>query len=387
MAKIRFGVIGLGNMGVPHAQWIMEAKSKDFTLGAVCDLVAEKAAKVGAEHHVPHFTDATKMIQSGAIDAVIIAVPHYWHPIYAIQAARAGLHVLSEKPLAVTAGPARAMVAECKKRKVAFGAMLQTRTRGVYIKMKQMVDSGQLGEVFRVQMICSSWYRTQAYYDSGAWRGTWDGEGGGILLNQAPHSLDLFQWIGGMPRRVIATVGTRWHKIEVENTANAICEYDGDKTGYLYATTAEMPGMDQLMVCGDKGTLIAQDGKLRFGKLTMSVHKHLFACTKGFAKVDCNWQDVTWKKELGGKHIEVIKAFAAHLLRGTPMIATGAEAINELELSNAIYVAGFKDKPVTLPVDAAEIDRLIAKLEKDRSTGKGQGLRARCEKELKKLLR
>jgi predicted dehydrogenase len=374
-------------MGSAHSRWIKEDDNRDFCLGAVCDVVPAPARKIGQEMGVEHFTDAQAMYDSGLIDAVLIAVPHYAHPVLAIRAARAGLHVLCEKPLAVTVGPARAMIAQCRKNKVAFGAMLQQRTKGVYMKMKEMVDAGKLGEVFRVQMTCSAWYRTQAYYESGAWRGTWDGEGGGVLINQAPHSLDLFQWIGGMPRRVIATVGTRWHKIEVENTANAICEYGGGKTGYIYATTAEMPGLDQLMVCGEKGTLIAQDGKLRFGKLRTPIRKHMFSCKESFAKIGCDWQEVAWKKELGGKHIAVIRAFAAHVLRGSPMIATGAEAVNELELSNAIYLAGFKEQAVELPVNARQIDSLIARLEKERSSGKGQNLRARCAKELKKLLR
>ena len=386
MSKIRFGIIGLGNMGVPHARWIVEDKNKDFSLGAVCDLVADKAQKVGQEHGVPWFTDAQKMMDSGAIDAVLIAVPHYDHAPLAIRAARAKLHVLCEKPVAVTVGPARAMVAECRKHKVAFGVMLQQRTRNIMIAMKKMIDSGKLGEVFRVQMICSSWYRTQSYYQSGAWRGTWDGEGGGILLNQAPHSLDLFQWLGGMPRRIIATVGTRWHKIEVENTANAICEYEGGKTGYIYATTAEAPGVEQYTICGDKGTLIAENSKLRFAKLKMPISKHLMTSKDGFKRPEFEWQDVP-VAEGGGQHIIVTRAFAAHILRGKPLVATGESAINELELSNAIYMAGFKNKAVELPVDAKEIEQLIAKLEKERSTGKGQGLRGKAEKEMKKLVK
>ncbi|MFB3892939.1 MAG: Gfo/Idh/MocA family protein [Phycisphaerae bacterium] len=385
MSAVRFGVVGMG-MGLGHARGIVADKNGDFCLTAVCDIVEEKARKCGDELKVPCFTDAQAMYDSGRIDAVIIAVPHYWHAPLAIRAARKGLHVISEKPLAVTVGAARAMIAECKKQKVVFGAMLQQRTRGVMMKARELVQSGALGEVFRVQMICSSWYRTQAYYESGAWRGTWDGEGGGILLNQAPHSLDLFQWLGGMPKRVIAAVGTRWHKIEVENTANAICDYGGGKVGYIYATTAEMPGMEQFMLCGDKATMIIDGGKLRLGTLKQPITEHLATSEEGFGQVDCDWRDVAIENDPGGKHINVIRAFAAHVLRGEPLVATGEEAINELELSNAIYIAGFKNKTAEIPVDAAEIDRLIAKLEKERSTGKGQGLRAKAAKEMRKLL-
>lgn len=370
MPKLRFGVVGLG-MGSGHSRRIVADKNRAFCLGAVCDAVAEKAERLGDELKVPHFTDTEAMYDSGLIDAVIVATPHYFHPALTLAAARRGLHVLCEKPLAVTVGPARRMIAECRKRKVALGAMLQQRTRGIMMKMKQMVASGRIGEVFRVSMICSSWYRTQYYYDSGGWRGTWNGEGGGVLLNQAPHSLDLFQWIGGMPTNVLSVLNTRLHKIEVENTANVICRYGRDKVGYIYATTAESPGAEQLTVCGDKGTLVAEGGKLRLAKLKMPISRHIKTAKSGFAELSFEWKDVTWKREPGGVHINVIRAFAAHVLRGKPMIATGAEAINELELSNAIYLSGFnKSRPVDVPVSAAAMDRLMARLIREQSRKK-----------------
>ena len=387
---VRFGVIGLGNMGSGHARWCAKDGGEDFVLGAVCDVVADKALRFGEELKVPSVTSATEMMDAGLIDAVIVATPHYWHAPLAIHAARRGLHVLCEKPLESRVGHARAMIAECKKHKVAFGVVLHQRTRTVMRKMKQLVDSGAIGEVFRVEMICSNWFRTQAYYDSGAWRGTWDGEGGGVLINQAPHSLDLFQWIGGMPKRVLGLLGTRAHHIEVEDTANFLCEHDGGKVGYLYATTAEEPGKEQFTLCGDKGTLVFEDGKLRLGKLKQPVRRHIMGAKKAWpepGEQTCTWSDVKLPKNPGGTHLIIIKAFAAHVLRGEPMVVTGAEAINELELSNAMYIAGFKNKSVTLPVDAAEMDRLILALEKQRSTGKGEGLRKAADKEYARLMR
>jgi len=390
MKKVRFGVIGLGNMGSMHARWCAKDGGRNVTLGAVCDIVADKAGRFGDELNVPHFTDAAQMIESGLIDAVIVATPHYWHGPQAIRAARAGLHVLCEKPLASRVGHARAMIAECKKRKVALGVVLHHRTRAIMRKMKQLVDGGAIGEVFRVEMICSSWFRTQAYYDSGAWRGTWDGEGGGVLINQAPHHLDLFQWIGGMPKRIMGLLSTRAHRIEVEDTANFLCDYGRGKVGYLYTTTAEEPGKEELTVCGDKGTIVCAGGKLRLGKLKTPVSKHIMASKKSFAggaEQAITWKDVPLGKDPGGRHLMVIKAFAKHVLTGTPMYCTGAEAINELELSNAMYLAGFKAKTVDLPVDAAEIERLIAKLERERSTGKGEGLRKAADRDFRKLMR
>ena len=388
MKKVRFGVIGLGNMGSMHSRWCARDGGREVALGAVCDIVPEKAEQFGRELNAPHFTDATAMMDSGLIDAVIIATPHYWHGPQAIGAARRKLHVLCEKPVASRIGHARRMVAECKKHKVAFGVVLHHRTRSIMRKMKQLVDGGTIGEVFRVELICSSWFRTQAYYDSGAWRGTWDGEGGGVLINQAPHHLDLFQWIGGMPKCVMGWVHTRAHRIEVEDTANFLCDYGGGKVGYLYSSTAEEPGLEQFTVSGDKGTLICKGGQIMHGKLKQPVSAHIMGSKKSFAggaEQKVAWKEVKLPKTKGGKHLMVIKAFAAHVLRGAEMYCTGVEALNELELSNAMYIAGFKNKTVELPVDDGEIERLIAKLERERSTGRGGGLRKLADREYRKL--
>ena len=385
MKKVRFGIIGCGGIGSNHARQFLAAKPRSYCISAVADEVESAAVALAEKLAVPYFTSGYELIDSGLVDAVLIATPHYFHPPLAIYAARAGIHVLTEKPLAVTVGAARAMVAQCRKAGVAFGVMFQQRNRPEYRKMKRMIESGAIGEVFRAQMICSAWYRTQFYYDGGAWRGTWDGEGGGVLINQGPHSLDLFQWMAGMPKRVIATVGTRVHDLEVENTANAILEYDGGGTGYIYATTAEAPGMNQLTICGDKGTLVAQRGRLRFAKLATPISKHIPAAKIRMGSPEVEWKDVPLAKS-GGKHIEVTRAFANHILRGSPMTAEGAEGVNGLELSNAIYLSGFKHKAVELPVDAAEMERLISKLVRTRSAGRGGDLRKKGAAQLKKLL-
>lgn len=386
MKLIRFGVIGLGNIGVLHVAGLARKDNKYSCLGAVCDVVADKAANLGRQNGVPHFTDAQAMYDSGAIDAVIVAMPHYFHPVLTIRAARAGLHVMCEKPLAVTIGAARAMVAECKKHKVAMGAMLLYRCLNLYKKMKQMVEAGMVGEVYRLSMTCSFWYRTQSYYNSADWRGTWDGEGGGVLLNQAPHSLDLFQWIGGMPRRVIATVGTRWHKIEVENHANVICEYGSGKSGYIYASSADSPGSDQFAVYGDKGVLIGENGKLRFGKIAQPLRKHIVSCKDGFTAPASTWQDVPLQAETPDRHVLVNEAFARHILKGTPMIASGAEGLNQLEISNAAYLSGHEGRPVDLPVDAKQMENLLSRLERKHSSGRGGGMRAQAAKEFRALM-
>ena len=390
LTKVRFGIVGLGVIGRIHAAGIVASRSREFRLGSVADTAADVAERAGRELNVPSFTDPQAMFDSGLIDAVIVATPHYLHPPLTIRAARSGLHVLCEKPLAVTVGPARAMIAECRKRNVVLAAMLQMRTRGIMRRMKQMVEAGRIGRIHRVSMICTNWYRTQAYYDSGSWRGTWDGEGGGILLNQAPHSLDLFQWIGGMPGSVVATAATRLHRIEVENTATIVCDYGQGKTGFFYASTAEAPGTEQLLVCGDKGTLVLEGGTLRLGKLARPISRHIFEYKEHMAdnilQPRCRWSEVPYPPG-GGQRMDVIRAFSRHLLAGTPMVAGGEESINELEISNAAYLSAFKGKRVDLPVNAAEMDRLIAKLASERSKGKGGNHRALAERELRRLLK
>jgi predicted dehydrogenase len=390
MNKVRFGVVGLGNMGVPHARHIVSEGGRRIVLTAVCDREPGKQ-KVAEELGVPFFTDAQEMYDSGLIDAVIIAVPHYWHAPLTIRAARKKIHVLCEKPMSSSVGHARLMVAECKKRKVVLGAMLQQRTRKIMQKIKQLVDAGRIGEVFRVQMICSNWFRTQHYYDSGAWRGTWDGEGGGVLINQAPHSLDLFQWIGlGLPKRITASVETRDHKIEVEDTANVICDYGDGRIGYIYATTAEEPGLEQFMLVGDKGTIISEGGTIKLGKLKMPVSKHIYTSKSGLSgrgEQTTTWTEVKYAKDPGKPHWQVIKAFANHLLDGKALVATGEEALAELEISNAAYIAGYKSKVVDMPVKEAEMESLLSRLVRERATGKGGNERGKALADLRKLMK
>ncbi len=389
--KLRFGVVGVCKMGLTHCQAIVRDHNKDFVLAAVADVSSQTAKTAGERFGVPSFGNPQALFDSGLVDAVIVATPHYWHPPLTIAAAQAGLHVISEKPLGVTIGAARAMVEECGRRKVALGTMFQLRASPYWLEVKRLVSGGLLGELHRVSMICSDWYRTQAYYDSGSWRGTWDGEGGGVLTNQAPHSLDLFQWIGGMPERVTAVLTTRIHKIEVENTAGALFEYGPDKIGSFFATTAESPGINQLVLCGEKGMLIAEEGKLRLAKLKTPLRRHLRACPEAMTAPGCEWRDLPAPRSADGErenlNIDVIRAFAAHVLRGVPQACSGAEALKQVELTNAIYLSGYENRRVELPVAAARVDRLLRRLEGQYGAGRGGNMRVKSQKALAALLR
>jgi len=389
MKKVRYGVIGIGNMGGPHCRMIVEARSREFCLTAACD-VKPKSRESIKDIDVPFFTDAQQMYDSGLIDAVIISVPHYWHAPLTFRAARKGIHVLCEKPLASSVGMARAMISECRKRKVKLGAMLQQRCWPSMIKARQMVRNGVIGDLFRAEMICSQWFRTQRYYDSGAWRGTWDGEGGGVLINQAPHSLDLFQWIGmGLPKTIVANVDTREHKIECEDTANVICDYGKGRIGYIYASTAEEPGATKLTVMGDKGTITVDRRRLSVGKLKIPISKHVYqskSAAAGGAEQKLTWSNVRVSQRRTS-HTDVMRAFARNILRGEPMVATGAESITELEISNAAYLSGYsKSKLVRVPVNAPEMERLLDKLIRTKSTGKGGHMRSAAANDMKRIL-
>jgi predicted dehydrogenase len=385
MSKLRFGIIGCGNMGNGHMRQIAEAKPRDLEVTACADLDPTLAQAMADKFGLTCYENGYELMDSGDVDAVLIATPHFFHPPLAIHAARRGLHVLCEKPLAVTVGPARLMVEECRKAKVALGVVFHQRTMPGVRAIRKVVESGKLGEIYRVRMICSNWWRSQLYYDSGHWRGTWAGEGGGILMNQGPHSLDQFLMFAGMPKRVIASLSTRMHKIEVENTANIILEYEGGKNAYIYATTAQGPGSHEWVIAGNNGALVADADGIRVGKLKAPLDEFTKKTPHGAGTPQATWREV---KQTGkfGKHLEVIKRFAAHVLHGKELIADAQDGLDEVELCNAMYLAGFKDRPVDLPVDARAMERMLGSLIREHDTGKSENYRALANKQLKKIV-
>lgn len=387
MAKLqplRIGVIGVGVMGGDHARKLKAGKARGAVLAAICDSDPLRLDAL-KELAVPAFDHHLALLDSGLCDAVIVATPHYWHPPQTIAAARRGIHVLCEKPIAVTIGPARQMVAECRRAGVVFGVMFMQRLRPWTRKMLQIVKSGQLGEIFRVSMIGSSWYRSQFYYSLGAWRGTWVGEGGGILMNQAPHSLDQYQEVAGLPKQVIAHVQTRTHSIEVENTANAILDYGDGKVGYFYATTAESPGKEELIVSGSKATLVAAGGQLRLARLKMPLDTHIHTSQQAFGHPGFDWREIAVAGQ-DPSHMGVVSQFVKAVRDGAPLVADGQDGINEVELCNAIYLAGFSGKPVSLPLDETAIEKLITRLARQRGKQTDLDLRTPATRELKALL-
>lgn len=359
MTPLKLGIVGVGGMGGIHARGLKDTAG--IELVAVCDLNADMAQKVGEETGATPYTDYSKFLRSG-LEAVLIATPHPFHAKAAIEAAKRGIHVLSEKPIAVTVREGDSMIAACREAGVLLGVNFQQRAEPVRKRMKEMVDAGVLGAIHRVEM-SAPWYRTQAYYDSGAWRGTWKGEGGGILMNQAPHSLDQFLWIGGAPKRVQALAFTRLHKIEVENTCTALCDYGDGKAGVFYASTAEIPAPERFELWGDRGALKLENGVLSHFKTGASLAEHLAGTPTMWATIPGEWQTIE-VTETVDVNVESVLAFARAVRANDPslMLATGEDGLASLELGNAFLMAGFSHREVELPLNRTAYTRILAKL-------------------------
>lgn len=352
MEKVKIGVIGAGNMGVTHIKNLKENKVTELELTAVSDSIPERRqwCRENLPETVRVFESGAELIESGCCQAVLIAVPHYQHPELAIKAFEQGLHVLCEKPAGVYAKQVREMNEAADKKDVVFAMMFNQRTNCVYRKMHEMVVNGELGEIRRVNWIVTDWYRTQSYYDSGSWRATWAGEGGGVLLNQCPHNLDLLQWICGMPSKVrsFCHIG-KWHDIEVEDDVTAYLEYENGATGVFITSTGDAPGTNRFEITGDLGKLVCEEEKLTFYKLKESLSQHCAGCKGGFDKPEYEISEVETDGQ-NEQHIGVMKAFAGAILRGTPLVADGREGIRGLELSNAIHLSSWLDTSVEVPV-------------------------------------
>ncbi len=361
MEKVKIGIIGIGNMGTSHAKTITEGKVSELELVAVAD--RQEGRRQWCKEHLPEtiqiFEEGSDLIASGLCDAVLVAVPHYQHPELSIEALQHNLHVLCEKPAGVYTKQVREMNEAAAKSDRVFAMMFNQRTNCVYRKMHEMVANGELGEIRRVNWIITDWYRTQSYYDSGSWRATWDGEGGGVLLNQCPHNLDLIQWICGMPAKVQAFCHEgKWHDIEVEDDVTAYLEYPNGATGVFITTTGDAPGTNRFEITGDLGKLVCENDKLTFYKLKQGITEHCATCKAGFDKPECETIEVETDGQ-NEQHAGVMKAFAGKILHGTPLVAGGEEGINGLMLSNAMHLSSWLGHAVTLPIDEDEFLRQL----------------------------
>ena len=364
MRKVGFAVIGVGVMGSSHVKFIHE--TDNCRLAAVCDIDPAAFFRIPAaiRKNLPCCRSAEELWKIKGVDAVLISVPHYAHPDLAIAAMDHGKHVIVEKPIAVHKAEALRLIEAGKKHpELVKAAMFCLRTIPAFRKIKQLIDQGELGRIRRVCWIITDWFRTQHYYDSGTWRATWSGEGGGVLLNQCPHQLDLMQWFFGMPEKVRASVKLgKYHDIEVEDEVNAYLEYADGKTANFIATTGEAPGTNRLEIAGDRGRLVWEDGKLEFRRNEIETGKYIRESGQTCLPPD-NWTcSIPVGKLDFSTHQKIIRNVASAILDGTELIAPMEEGINGLELGNAMLYSGLTGNEVTLPLDAGRYAVLLKKL-------------------------
>lgn len=346
---VRFGIIGMGNMGSSHAKNILAGKVPGLKLAGICDSNPEKLK--GYAEDLPTFASADALFDAGILDAVLIATPHYDHTTLGIKALEKGLHVLVEKPISVHKADCEKLIAAHTNEKQVFAAMFNQRTNPQYQKLRAMIQGGELGDLKRVQWTITDWFRSEFYYQSGGWRATWAGEGGGVLLNQCPHQLDLWQWLFGMPSKVRAflTLG-KFHDIEVEDDVTAYLEYDNGCTGVFITTTGEAPGTNRLEVAGDRGKVVIENGTFSFIRNEVPTSEHSRTVQAGFTRPE------VWNVEIpvaggGEQHVGIMKNFAKAVLNGEALIARAEEGIHSVELANAMILSGCTHETIELPMN------------------------------------
>ena len=370
MEKVRIGIIGVGNQGSYYSKLIREGKISNGVLTAVCDIKENKLEVAKSlNQNIATFTNYKDMLDSGLIDMVIVTTPHYAHPEIVMASLGKGVHALTDKPAGVYTKQVREMNEFAKTQKALFGMMFNQRTNCVYRKMREMISGGEIGEIQRVNWIITDWYRTDAYYTSGGWRATWAGEGGGVLINQCPHQLDLVSWVVGMQPKYVngfCQYG-KWHDIEVEDDVTAYFEYENGATGMFITTTGEAPGTNRFEVSGTGGRLICDGKTLTLIKNKVDSLEWSRTATEGFKKPEKEVIEV----ETDGKnpqHAGIINNFTAALLGKEEFFVKGVEGINGVELMNAIELSGWKGGVrVELPVDE---DEYLAELNKRRATSR-----------------
>lgn len=352
MKKIRIGIIGVGNMGSKHALNIAAGKVKDACLAAVCDINQERLDWASRElaGDVKLFSNTADFFADAEIDAVIVATPHYDHPPLAIAGFKNNLHVLIEKPAGVYTKAVQEMNQIAASTDRIFAIMYNQRTKPVYRKLKDLIDSGELGEIKRTNWIID-WYRPQSYYDHGDWRASWQGEGGGVLLNQDPHQLDIWQWTCGLPVKIRAFSNFgKYHDIEVEDEVTAYVEYENGATGVFVTSTGIAPETNRLEITGDRGKLVVEGDKLTFRRLRVPERQFNREYKGGFGQPEC------WEFELPlasnrPEHLQILNNWVATILGKDSLIAPGEEGIRGLMISNAMHLSSWTDDWVELPID------------------------------------
>lgn len=361
MEYVKIGIIGIGNMGYTHFSCISEKKINGLTVTAVCDIDKNKLKLVHSQNpSVALFENYVEMLEHSETDAIIIAVPHPLHSKIAISAFKAKKHVLVEKPVDITVSAAEKLNIAARQSGKQFGIMFNQRTNSLFQQARQIVQNGELGELKRSVWIITNWYRTQCYYDSGVWRATWSGEGGGVLLNQAPHNLDLWQWICGMPTAITAFCNTgKFHEIEVEDDATIYAEYANGATGVFITSTGDCPGTNRFEITGTRGKLLLENNKLKFWRLKQDERDICYNSESGFIVPETDFNEFSCDSETA--HAGILQNFTNSILFDEKLLAPGYDGINELTISNAAYLSEWTgNKKIFLPFDNEQFDKLLA---------------------------
>lgn len=361
MATVRLGIIGLGNIGKYHADYLLNGKVHRAELTAVADALAPLDS--WSARGLKTFTDGEALIRSGDVDAVLIATPHYQHTTLGIAALEAGRHVMVEKPISVHKADAeRLLAAHQRHPQPVFAAMFQLRTEPRYLKIRRLIQGGELGALVRVSWIITDWFRTEVYYASGGWRATWKGEGGGVLLNQCPHNLDILQWLCGMPARVrgFCQLG-RYHHIEVEDNVTAYLEWASGATGVFITSTGEAPGTNRFELCGTRGKVVLENNRLTFTRNETDMVEFSRDARTGFARPEVWNIDIPFDNA-PAQHATLTQNFVDAILDGAPLIAPATEGLNSVELANAALYSSLTNQTVELPLDGAAYERKLEAL-------------------------
>ena len=356
MDKIRLGIIGLGGMGQVHAKNLLAGKVARCELVAACDAVEDNLQKFP---QLRAFATPETLFAARCVDAVLIATPHFAHTSLGIAALQAGLHVLVEKPISVHRADAERLIAAHTNKTQVFAAMFNQRTDPFYQVIRTLVRGGELGAIRRVNWTITNWFRTHAYYGMGGWRATWKGEGGGVLLNQCPHNLDLFQWIFGMPARATGFCSFgRYHDIEVEDDVTAYFEYADGLHATFITSTGEAPGTNRLEIAAERGRLVYEDDKITYTRNDVPMGEFSLTSPEAFGRPTTTDVPVT-APDHGGQHNAILQNFTDAILDGTPLLSPAEEGLHSVELANAILLSAWTGRAVDLPLDGAVYERAL----------------------------
>src|SRR5881394_1783748 len=362
MNAVRLGIVGMGNIGKHHADYLLAGKVPRGTLTAVCSTSPHKLEPYRAKG-LKIFDRAEKLLESREVDAVILATPHYQHTSLGIAALEAGLHLMVEKPISAHKADAERLIAVAKRHpKQVFAAMFQLRTEPRYLKIRKLIQNGDLGEIVRMSWIITDWYRTEAYYASGGWRATWRGEGGGVLLNQCLHNLDVMAWLFGLPARVrgFCQLG-RYHNIEVEDNVTAFLEYPTGATGVFITSTGEAPGTNRFEIAGTRGRVVLENHRITFTRNEADMIEFSKTAKVGFSKPEV-WNVEIPFENAPAPHAALLQNFIDAILDDAPLIAPGEDGLHSVELANGMLYSSLLGQTVELPMDGGAFEKKLQQL-------------------------